>query len=61
MFEGILDFLKNTCEGIINTFNLYVLQMQQSFVLRYSKLWQQKVINMELIFLWELVEVLKVS
>ena len=25
--------------------------MQQSFVLRYSKVWQQKVINMELTFL----------
>ena len=25
--------------------------MQKSFVLRYSKLWQQKVINMELTFL----------
>ena len=25
--------------------------MQQSFVLRYSKLWQRKVINMELTFL----------
>ena len=38
----------NKCQSI---FNLNVLQMQQSFVLRYSKLWQRKVINMELTFL----------